>query len=447
MTGTGFQICLSNDGWRRGWDMDKLWTAAFCFLTMAEYVSFYVVVFGRRVQVAGKKAFVFGISTLALVLACLGWQEWLLDFRRVWLFVYCAIAIFSLFSLPFRENVKLFLESFAALTLMEGIFDCFVMAFGDFEPIVEMNIYAAGVLMLLWGYYFIFAGKGTRDIFGMSARFKVVAAVMVYILALMMNFISWFLIESSFGGGLKYLGLFVACGSIASCILLFALIYYFNGTQNYSMQVQILEKQNEQQREYFEQLLKKEQDTRQFRHDLISELLELKSYSERGEYAKLDDYLAEMLGEISGISERQYDVGNDIVNTIVNYYLLPIRNSCNIKVKGYMEEEQTVSQRDLCILVSNLVKNAVEAVEKVQTRQRKILFEVCQGKKALNIRVENTVEGEIKIRGGFPITMKEDKKNHGLGILNVKTIVERYQGNYTCKVEKNWFVADVFLEM
>lgn len=157
---------------------------------------------------------------------------------------------------------------------------------------------------------------------------------MVYILALMMNFISWFLIESSFGGGLKYLGLFVACGSIASCILLFALIYYFNGTQNYSMQVQILEKQNEQQREYFEQLLKKEQDTRQFRHDLISELLELKSYSERGEYAKLDDYLAEMLGEISGISERQYDVGNDIVNTIVNYYLLPIRNSCNIKVRG-----------------------------------------------------------------------------------------------------------------
>lgn len=70
-----------------------------------------------------------------------------------------------------------------------------------------------------------------------------------------------------------------------------------------------------------------------------------------------------------------------------------------------------------------------------------------KGKKALNIRVENTVEGEIKIRGGFPITMKEDKKNHGLGILNVKTIVERYQGNYTCKVEKNWFVADVFLEM
>ncbi len=425
--------------------MDKMWMAVFCLLTIIEYASFYYIVFGRRVQLSGKRAAGFLAPALVLFLACLCWQEWVMDFRRILLFIACALAMFFLFELSFRENLKLFLLAFAVLVILEGIFDCVRRVFIELDVINGMNLYVAGILLILWGYYYLVGRKGSQNIFRLSARLKAVAAAMVYILALMMNIISWFLIELSFGGPLKYLGLFVAAGSIASCILLFALFYYFNGTMNYSMQVQILERQNEQQRDYFVQLLKKEQDTRQFRHDLIAELLEMKNYAENGKYGKLNDYLTEMLGEISAISERQYDVGNDIVNTIINYYFLPIRESCKITVKGYMAEEQNVSQRDLCILVSNLVKNAVEAVEKVQESLREIHFEVQQGEKTLNVRIENTVEGEITMKNGSPATTKQDRRNHGLGLMNVKAIVEKYSGNYICKVEAGRYAADVFL--
>ena len=211
------------------------------------------------------------------------------------------------------------------------------------------------------------------------------------------------------------------------------------------MKAEVLERQNEQQREYFEQLLRKEQDTRQFRHDLIAELLELKNYFEKGEYIKLNDYLSEMLGEVSEISKRQYDVGNEIVNTIINYYFLPIRTTCNIKVKGYMWDEQEISQRDLCIIVSNLVKNATEAVEKMQNYEKEILFEVCQGEKSLNIHLENTMEGELTLKGGLPITTKSDKRNHGLGLLNVKSIVGKYEGSLSCNIENQRYTVDVFI--
>lgn len=427
--------------------MDKIWTAVFCILTIAEYVSIYMVVFGKRVQISRKKLIWLFVSIIVLLGACIAWQEWLFDFRRILLLLVCVLVLFSLFPHSFGENIKLFFASFAAMLLVEGIVDCVIMVFLDLQEIKEMNAYVLGVLLLLWGYYLF--RKRARNIYRVSARLKVVAAVMVYLLALMMNAAGWFLIESSFayGSGVKYLGLFVILGSIASCILLFALIYYFNGTQSYARQAEMLERQNEQQREYFEQLLKKEQDTRQFRHDLIAELLELKSYSENGEYGKLDDYLAEMLGEISGISERQYDVGNDIVNTIINYYLLPIGETCKIKVKGYMYEEQKISQRDLCIIVSNLVKNAVEAAEKMQDYRGEIVFEVQQGKKALNLHVENTMEGEVVFRKGLPITTKADKRNHGIGLWNVKTVVEKYMGCYNCKAEDGRYIADIFIPM
>lgn len=54
------------------------------------------------------------------------------------------------------------------------------------------------------------------------------------------------------------------------------MIYYFNSQQRFQLENKMLEKYNEQQREYFEQLLEKEQKTKQFRHDIIAELVEIK---------------------------------------------------------------------------------------------------------------------------------------------------------------------------
>ena len=74
------------------------------------------------------------------------------------------------------------------------------------------------------------------------------------------------------------------------------------------------------------------------------------------------------------------------------------------------------------------------------------MFEVCQGKKSLNIHVENTMEGKINMKNGLPVTTKEDKRNHGLGILNVKAIVEKYKGRYSYKLGNHRYVVDVFME-
>ena len=306
-------------------------------------------------------------------------------------------------------------------------------------------IYLVCVLVLLWAYHFFVGRKLDVNMFRLPKRINWIVGIMAMVLVLVMNFMSFLLFEHVERPLARVGEVFLFLGSMAICVLLFSLIYFFNVTQEYSMKAEVLERQNEQQREYFEQLLRKEQDTRQFRHDLIAELLELKNYFEKGEYIKLNDYLSEMLGEVSEISKRQYDVGNEIVNTIINYYFLPIRTTCNIKVKGYMWDEQEISQRDLCIIVSNLVKNSTEAVEKMQNYEKEILFEVCQGEKSLNIHLENTMEGELTLKGGLPITTKSDKRNHGLGLLNVKSIVGKYEGSLSCNIENQRYTVDVFI--
>ena len=227
-------------------------------------------------------------------------------------------------------------------------------------------------------------------------------------------------------------------------ILVLLMIYYFNSQQRFQLENKMLEKYNEQQREYFEQLLEKEQKTKQFRHDVIAELVEIKNLNDSKEYNKLDEFLEDMLNEISGISNSDYDVGNEIINTILNYYLSPIKTACKITVKGYIPDELSIMRRDLCIIVSNLIKNAVEAVETVESSHRYITVVIKSGKIFLDIKINNScnradgifVDGKIT-------TSKKDKNNHGFGMKNIENVVKKYDGDYTYGKENNDFWAEV----
>ena len=78
-------------------------------------------------------------------------------------------------------------------------------------------------------------------------------------------------------------------------------------------------------------------------------------------------------------------------------------------------------------------------------QHREILFKVCQGEKSLNIHLENTLEGEVKMKGGIPVTTKADKRSHGLGLINVRSIVEKYQGSYSFNIENHRYMVDIFI--
>lgn len=38
---------------------------------------------------------------------------------------------------------------------------------------------------------------------------------------------------------------------------------------------------------------------------------------------------------------------------------------------------------------------------------------------------------------------KQDKRNHGFGIKNIKKTVKKYNGNFLCKVENNMFYSEI----
>lgn len=318
-----------------------------------------------------------------------------------------------------------------------------------FHKLNRNIICAICIIACIWLYYFIVGRKIGRAALKLSGRIWCIVAGCMVPVAGMMAYFTY--LQTLLPQG-RMVGKIGAClvfaGDSAICILVLLLIYYFNSAQKYKTQSNLLGKYNEEQRIYFLQQLKKEQDTKRFRHDVVYDLLQLTSFCEQEDYNRLKGYLQEMLGHMEEIRDRQYDVGNEIINTIINYYFQPIQKECRIIVSGYMKAEVEISQRDLCTVVSNLVKNAVEAVSQAGQTEKEILFSVGQGKEYLSIQVKNTVRQEIAVgRDGLPKTTKIDQGNHGFGLRNVSDIVKKYNGTCIWKVENECYTAEVFLKM
>ena len=408
-----------------------------------EYISFYYVFWGKRANIKydWKMLVTLCISVLLLVLSI----------RIGNLDILCVPAIISgvlinsqIYRLRVSETIKLALVSFPLLSILESIFEFILMYGVKLDPEYVNIVYTVVVVAIIWIYYWTIGRRIDKDAFLLPGKMSLVVAAALFAIEAMISYFTFVLVDVlQIDGEMIGLGIVIA-GGVVIVVLILLMIYYFNVQNKYQIENSILESFNEQQREYFEQLLEKEQRTRQFRHDIIAELIQMKNYEDRKEYKKLGSYLDEMLSDISSISKYDYDVGNEIVNTILNYYLLPIKDKCKIDVKGYISDSLDIARRDLCILVSNLVKNAVEAVEQVPDKEKYIFFEIKSGNIFLQINMRNTCTEHTGItKAGKIYTTKGDKKNHGLGIKNIENTLRRYDGYAEYKKEDNCFVSQI----
>ena len=103
-----------------------------------------------------------------------------------------------------------------------------------------------------------------------------------------------------------------------------------------------------------------------------------------------------------------------------------------------------MKKNDIYTLFGNILDNAIEAVSKIEgDRNKTISFSVTQQNEKINIRVENYYEGDIVFKDNFPVTSKENKKMHGLGLKSVSYIVQKYKGELCIEPSDEIFTLNI----
>jgi sensor histidine kinase regulating citrate/malate metabolism len=115
---------------------------------------------------------------------------------------------------------------------------------------------------------------------------------------------------------------------------------------------------------------------------------------------------------------------------------------------------------DICILLSNILKNAFEAELIYKENQEKdnlpyddnckayeVSIDVKNLNQALYIQVLNDTCNDVRIsRNQIIHTTKSDKAKHGYGTRIIKDIVEKYGGTLTYTSKEHLFITEIMFE-
>ena len=89
--------------------------------------------------------------------------------------------------------------------------------------------------------------------------------------------------------------------------------------------------------------------------------------------------------------------------------------------------------------------NALEAA--VQTEEKELKIQMEENRGVLFLNVSNSCNDDVSGEKGVGKTTKEDKRNHGMGLGNVRAIVEKHHGDMEIVCEHSRFEVDIMLYM
>ena len=185
---------------------------------------------------------------------------------------------------------------------------------------------------------------------------------------------------------------------------------------------------------------------RGWRHDYRNHISTMKALLKSGEIAELTRYLDMLETDLKTV-DAAVKTGNPMADAILNSKLslaaeknVPVKTSVQIPVK------LSISELDLCVILGNLLDNAIEASLALPEEQRMVRVYMDTKESRLYISVTNLCAGKKQKKlGNRYESTKGD--GHGFGLVRIDSIIERYGGYLSRNSEDGAFTTEILLPL
>lgn len=183
------------------------------------------------------------------------------------------------------------------------------------------------------------------------------------------------------------------------------------------------------------------QKIKELRHDMRHHLGELKYLANTNEKKQLLAYIEDM--ERHMINTEEYvSSGNKEIDGTLNYLLQTAKKKLKeVDVSVSIPENLEIHNYLFNVILGNLLENAIAAAVKTERKYLKIHIKLKQN--VIYIAVENSYNGEVKIKDNKIMTSKKDKKSHGIGLESVKRMVEEMNGMLDIQWKESVFTVNI----
>lgn len=198
-------------------------------------------------------------------------------------------------------------------------------------------------------------------------------------------------------------------------------------------------------RSYYENLTETLEQVRVLQHDYKHQLAVLSKLTYDGKHSKEALQHLESMVQHYEDSQTEHYCTNPVIDALLCYYAGRIRAvGVDFDACVNLPNEAAVDNYDLCVVLGNLLDNAMHAAEAVpQTDKRWVKLDIRYKSPQTVIRVSNSFYGEIQTdKQGSPQSMRSGGGN---GTRSVHAVAEKYGGAHESEWNNGIFSAYVLL--
>lgn len=212
--------------------------------------------------------------------------------------------------------------------------------------------------------------------------------------------------------------------------------------ENQIFQVQV-KNQTDMYRSISENLDKQKRRTHEYKNQIVC----IESLLTKKEYEQCENYIKNINNDLN----KETDVintNNVIVNAILNTKYQEMTDKGIVFAFRVNDLSQIgISDEDVVTILANLLNNAIEACEDCSDKKIIKLKFVCEEDRVI-ISVKNTYGRPIQYENDEFVTSKSiNPEEHGIGIKNIVSVINRYNGSHAIKVMEDEFFFSIVIPL
>lgn len=199
------------------------------------------------------------------------------------------------------------------------------------------------------------------------------------------------------------------------------------------------------QQDHYRRLRQQIDRTREASHDLRHHMRALRTLAQQGQLDQIILYLDDYEPHLA---ERELTIFSDhpTADAVLNHYAAEAaRLNAVYDVRLAVSAELDFPGDELCVILGNLLENAMEALARQPEDNRRLYLRGDAENGRLGLVMDNTCSNSLEAHGNSYLSTKHE--GDGLGLSSIRTVVEKHGGLVDFSIENNVFHAMLIIPL
>lgn len=164
-----------------------------------------------------------------------------------------------------------------------------------------------------------------------------------------------------------------------------------------------------------------------FYHDIKNQFLVIYNYLKNSDFDKAQKHVEQLTSAELQITKQRTRI--EVLDTLIEYKKKEAEeHKIHIDIIADFIELK-LTEREIVALFGNLFDNAIEACSKMQDDVKWIRVVIRRVQEMTFIKISNSYKEQPILDENKFVSIKKEKRMHGIGMTSMKMIIEKYEGN------------------